>query len=181
MAVHPAIGNTSWGLPLRVFQFIFAVLVMSLSAYTLSKITGWKEVRFTVGASVWSVLSLVWILTSGMIHRPKSHHYITLVLEFINWGLFLAIWIALSVNIGRNDQCVAPDGGHDHSRPCNTIYTALAFAIVDWLLFTVTFFTVGWAIFTGKEGSHVHEKNAGNTGGPIRPSDDGTLRGESAA
>jgi hypothetical protein len=48
--VHPAIGNTSWGLPLRVLQFIFAILVMSLSAYTLSKITGWKEVRFTVAA-----------------------------------------------------------------------------------------------------------------------------------
>jgi hypothetical protein len=48
--VHPTIGNHSWGLPLRVIQFIFATLVMSLSAYTLSKITGWREVRFTVAA-----------------------------------------------------------------------------------------------------------------------------------
>jgi hypothetical protein len=48
--VNPAIGNTSWGLPLRITQFVFAILVMSLSAYTLSKITGWKEVRFTVAA-----------------------------------------------------------------------------------------------------------------------------------
>jgi hypothetical protein len=48
--MHPTIGNTSWGLPLRIAQFVFAVLVMSLSAYTLSKITDWKEVRFTVAA-----------------------------------------------------------------------------------------------------------------------------------
>src|SRR2546423_4876605 len=48
--VHPTIGNHSWGLPLRVIQFVFAALVMSLSAYTLSKITGWREVRFTVAA-----------------------------------------------------------------------------------------------------------------------------------
>jgi hypothetical protein len=50
MAVHPTIGNTSWALPVRVVQFIFAALVMSLSAYTLSNITGWREVRFTVAA-----------------------------------------------------------------------------------------------------------------------------------
>ena len=50
MAVHPAIGNTSWGLHLRILQFVFAALVMSLSAYTLSILTGWREVRFTVAA-----------------------------------------------------------------------------------------------------------------------------------
>ena len=115
-----------------------------------------------------------------MVHRPKSHHYYTLVLEFINWGLFLAIWIALSVNIGRHDQCVAANGGHDHSRPCDTVYSALAFAIFDWLLFSFTFFCVGWAILTGKE--TIHEKSTGASGGAaIRPSDDGTLRAESAA
>jgi hypothetical protein len=93
--------------------------------------------------------------------------------------LFFAIWIALSVNIGRHNQCVAADGGHDHSRPCNTIYTALAFAIVDWLLFSFTFFSVGWAVSTGKDVSPIHEKGTG--GAAVRPSDDGTLRGETAA
>ena len=48
--IHPTIGNHSWGLHLRVIQFVFATLVMSLSAYTLSVITGWREVRFTVAA-----------------------------------------------------------------------------------------------------------------------------------
>jgi hypothetical protein len=49
MALHPTIGNTSWGLHLRLAQVVFAILVMSLSSYTLSLITGWREVRFTVG------------------------------------------------------------------------------------------------------------------------------------
>ena len=117
-----------------------------------------------------------------MIHRPVSHHYITLALEFINWGMFLAIWIALSANIGKHQECVAPNGGHSHSRPCNTIYTAIAFAILDWILFTITFVSVGYAVSTGKEVTPVHEKGAGAAGGaPVRPSDDNTLRGESAA
>ena len=107
-----------------------------------------------------------------MTYRPKSHHYLTLALEFINWALFLAVWIAISVNIGRDDQCVDPDGSHSHSRECNTIYTALAFAIVDWLLFTVTFVFVGMAV--GKREEVVHEKTTG-TGAAVRPSDDGTL------
>jgi hypothetical protein len=120
-------------------------------------------------------------MTSGMIHRPLSHQYITLALEFINWGMFFAVWIALAVNIGQNTQCVAPSGGHSHSRECNTIYTALAFAIIDWLLFSITFGMVVYAVATGKETAPVQEKNTGNTGAPVRPSDDNTLRGENAA
>jgi hypothetical protein len=118
-----------------------------------------------------------------MIHRPRTHHYLTLALEFINWSLFLAVWIALSVNIGRHDQCVAPDGGHSKTRECKTIYSALAFAIVDWLLFTVTFVSVGLAVSKKEDGAFAgHEKNNGvTTGAAIRPSDDGTLRGETAA
>jgi hypothetical protein len=115
-----------------------------------------------------------------MIHRPKSHHYYTFALEFINWSLFLAVWISISVNIGRHNQCVAPDGGHSQTRECKTIYSALAFAIVDWLLFTVSFVTVGLSL-NQKDAVVVNEKNTGNNGPAIRPSDDGTLRGENAA
>ena len=48
--IHPAIGSTSWGLPLRILELIFAILVMSLSAYTVDQIKDWKEIRFTVAA-----------------------------------------------------------------------------------------------------------------------------------
>lgn len=131
----------------------------------------------------WAVLSIVWILTSGMIHRPKRHHYFILALEFINWAMFLAVWIALSVNIGKHQECEAgPFGGHLHNRPCNTAYTAIAFAIADWILFTVTFVSVGFAIKSGEDVVPVRAKNPGvTTGASIRPSDDGTLRGEAAA
>lgn len=106
-----------------------------------------------------------------MVHRPRSHHPITLVLEFINWGMFFAVWIALSVNIGKHQECVAPDGGHSHVRECNTIYSALAFAIVDWILFTVSLGCVAYAISTGRETVVTHEKN----GAAVRPSNDGTV------
>ena len=120
-------------------------------------------------------------MTCGMIYRPLTHHYIVLVLEFINWAMFLAVWIAISANIGKHQECVAPSGGHDHSRPCNTAYTALAFAIVDWILFTISFVAVGYAISAGKEVVPVYEKNVSASGPAVRPSDDNTLRGESAA
>jgi hypothetical protein len=34
----------------RRLEFVFAAVVLSLSAYTLSQITDWNEVRFTVAA-----------------------------------------------------------------------------------------------------------------------------------
>ena len=118
-----------------------------------------------------------------MVHRPISHQYITLALEFINWAMFFAVWIAIAVNIGKDQECVAPTGGHSHSRECNTIYTALAFAILDWILFSVTFGAVAYAVATGRENVVVHEKNtnAANAGAAVRASDDGTLHGEQAA
>jgi hypothetical protein len=46
--LHPFVSHRSYGLPIRIAQFISAALVLSLSAYTLSIITSWREVRFTV-------------------------------------------------------------------------------------------------------------------------------------
>jgi hypothetical protein len=47
-ATHPAIGNHSWAFPIRILQFVFAALVLGLSAYTLSWFPDWKECRFMV-------------------------------------------------------------------------------------------------------------------------------------
>ena len=38
---------------LRRLQFIFAAIVLGLSAYTLSQFTGWSEVRFVVAAVIY--------------------------------------------------------------------------------------------------------------------------------
>ena len=65
---------------------------------------------------------------------------IILVLDFINWGMFLAVWIALAINISSTTSycSIGPGGGHSDSTPCQTIYAAFAFAIVGWLFFTHT-------------------------------------------
>lgn len=90
-------------------------------------------------------------MTCEILHHSKYHYFVVLGIDFINWDLLLAAWVSISVNIGKLENCVAPTGGHDHSRSCNTIYSALAFTIVEWLLFTVTFFSVIMALWTGKE------------------------------
>ena len=63
------------------------------------------------------------------------------VFEFVNMALFLAVWIALADNISCNTSyCrVTYRGSRSFIRPCQTIYAAFAFAIVEWLLFLATF------------------------------------------
>jgi hypothetical protein len=95
------------------------------------------EYYFSNPKGAWGVLSLYMIANFG------SHSYlnvIILMLDFINWGLFFAVWVALAVNISsETSYCsVSPGGGHSTSTPCQTIYAAFAFAIVAWILFTHT-------------------------------------------
>ena len=54
--------------------------------------------------------------------------------------MFLAVWIILAEQISCDDTvCAAPGGGHLTIQPCKTIYAALAFAIVTWLLYAISF------------------------------------------
>ena len=73
---------------------------------------------------------------------PASRLLIILVLDFICFDLLLAVWISLSVDLGKRKQCVDDDGdgGLAYTTSCKTIYGALGFAAADWLLFAATFF-----------------------------------------
>jgi hypothetical protein len=84
-----------------------------------------------------------------MPYRPVSHHRLLFLFEITNWAMFFAAWIAISVNIGKKQACADVDGGHSHIRPCDTIYAAVAFAIVEWLLWSATLF----GVFTGVSGT----------------------------
>jgi hypothetical protein len=82
-----------------------------------------------------------------MQYRPKSHHWIVLLLEFINWGLFLAVWIGLADAISCDTgHCADPSGGHLHINPCNTLYGAFGLSIAVWILFTLSLVFVSVAI-----------------------------------
>src|SRR5579859_8057633 len=95
----------------------------------------------------WGILSLVWMMTSGMRHRPKSHHLIILLLDFINSALFLAVWIVLAIEVSCNTaRCSDPNGGHLHINPCNTLYGAFGLSIAVWILFTISLGFVSVAI-----------------------------------
>ena len=69
--------------------------------------------------------------------------------EFTVWGLLLAVWIALANNFACNTSyCRVSYGGpRSFIKPCKTIYAAFAFVIVEWLLFTVTFFGAVYVCF----------------------------------
>lgn len=84
----------------------------------------------------WAIVSL-YIISNfcSQIQYPL----LIVALDLINWCMFIAVWIALAVNIGsKSNYCSVSieKGGHSGSVPCQTIYAALAFAILGWLLFT---------------------------------------------
>ena len=111
-----------------------------------------------------------------MAYRPKSHQYLFLILEFTNWGMYLAVWIALSVNIGQDDFCVNFDGSRSFVRPCDTIYATIAFAITNWILYTATLATVTFGILTGGgEESAPAATVVGPGPGPLKTGNDETL------
>ena len=49
MTTHESV-SPKWALPIRCGQLVISILMMSLSAYTLSDDTDWKHVQYTVGA-----------------------------------------------------------------------------------------------------------------------------------
>ena len=126
------------------------------------------------------MISVLWILSSAMEYRPKWHQYLILFFDFTNWGMFLAVWIAIATDLGKKKDgfCVSVDGGHSHSRECNTLYAAFACAIANSILFGITLATVIYAIFRVKDNA-IEEKRVSNSGGvggdAVRPSDEGTL------
>ena len=48
---HPLRLN-SWLLIVRALQFVFAALVLSLAAYTVSIYPNWAEIRFAIAAVI---------------------------------------------------------------------------------------------------------------------------------
>src|SRR5947207_9404630 len=113
-------------------------------------------------------------------HPTHPHQFVALVLEFINWGMFLAVWIALAEQISCNTSfCAAPGGGHLHTKQCKTIYSACALAIVSWILFTISFCIVAYQFACRNDAGKVQGKG-GSTRCGVTPSDKSTLPGESA-
>jgi hypothetical protein len=100
--------------------------------------------------SAWAVLSLYIIANFG----PHGHSSaIILILDFVNWSMFLAVWIALAANISSDTSyCGAGSGdGQNTSTPCQTIYAAFAFAIAGWIFFTHTLTRTTQEILDRKE------------------------------
>lgn len=74
-------------------------------------------------------------------HPNHPHELVSLILDIISWGMFLAVWITLAIEISSDTSYCNPRGyGHLHTRGCNTLYSAFALAIVVWLLYTLS----GW-------------------------------------
>ena len=87
-----------------------------------------------------------------MTYRPRSHHYLCLLYDFLGWIMFLAVWIALAEQVSCDTaRCAAPGGGHLHTKPCSAVYAALAFAVMEWILFTVSFIMVANNMWRNKE------------------------------
>jgi hypothetical protein len=66
--------------------------------------------------------------------------------------MFLAVWVILAEQISCDTAvCTALGGGHLATHPRQTIYAALAFATVTWLLFAISFGIELYLIITRKK------------------------------
>jgi len=82
----------------------------------------------------WAVLSLYVITNFRDILRMLP---LLILLQLANWAVFLALWIAIAVDIsGDSSHCSVVSGEHSSDTPCQTMYAAFAFTIAGWVLFS---------------------------------------------
>ena len=71
-------------------------------------------------------------------HPGHPHEFVSLVIDSINCVMFLAVWVALAVEVSSDHT---PCSGHGNGRgvniACRTLDGALALSVAAWILFTV--------------------------------------------
>jgi len=71
-------------------------------------------------------------------HPGHPHEFVSLVIDCINCLMFLAVWVALAVEVSSDHTpCSGMRNVHGLNTACRTLDSALALSVVAWILFTV--------------------------------------------
>ncbi|KAK4222413.1 membrane-associating domain-containing protein [Podospora fimiseda] len=131
MAVKP--NQTTILLILRIFQSLFAVLVLALSSFvahwynTTTVVSSPSQINFLIFIAIFSILSVtsLVILPRVFSNRAVANPYILLGIEIKNVLFWFAGWVALAVFLSRLLFC--------RGSVCHAAQADVAFAAMAWI------------------------------------------------
>lgn len=132
----------------RALQFILSLFTIGLSAGAVSQLNKHNvgasaPNRFSVFASVWSLLSVVFLVTSQFlfIHQYDGYAiYINaaLVLEVLNWIFVFASFVSIA-QYGASPECDNRNLFYKpFSAPCRTDKALVGFGVLLWLTWSAS-------------------------------------------
>ncbi|MCJ1302172.1 hypothetical protein MMC08_004975 [Hypocenomyce scalaris] len=125
-----------FALPLRITQFIFAIIVLGLTGYvahwynryTYSASPG--QINFLIFDAVWTILAVVYLALTPAYSPRLAHKFAILGLDALTCLFWFAGFIALAVFLSSLLVCT----GH----VCRSAQAAAVFGAFEWLLFLAT-------------------------------------------
>ncbi|KAH8820475.1 membrane-associating domain-containing protein [Xylogone sp. PMI_703] len=122
-------------LPLRIAQFVFAIIILGLTGY----VSSWyneqtstpspARFNFLFFAAIFSLLSILYLELSPRVGGGRaSHPYANLAFEFLNTIFLFSGFVALAVFLASVSFCVGPVCGCARA---DAVF--LSFVLVLWL------------------------------------------------
>lgn len=126
---------------LRIAQLAMAVIVLGLSAATISNSTyRYRGVRYSyssgtdnysVFVAVWTLLAIPYLLLSPLIFEIAAYPLAFMIVELLSDVFWFAGWIALAAQWGPVGNCFS-------SSACKTGKASTAMSAITWLLFVAS-------------------------------------------
>ncbi|CAK7221809.1 hypothetical protein SBRCBS47491_004654 [Sporothrix bragantina] len=183
-------SNRPLDLGLRVLQFVFALVVIGTTSYSIHAFKPYDVVNhfsfgtfkdhvgvpnawgFLLFCAVWTVFVVFLVLAASRFYGYGMLGYVRVFVEVIALLSWFAGFIAVAVNIsGSNGYCPAEEKG------CAPLQVATAFGALEWALFVVTT-TVTCSLVFGKKREDGEKVEAGANGNPVdttRPPSSGVM------
>jgi hypothetical protein len=137
---------------IRGLQIIFSVFTLGLSAGAVSQLNKYNvganaPNRFSVFASIWSLLSVIFLIFSQFlfVHQYSGYStYINLavVIEFLNWIFVFASFVSIA-QYGASPNCDNRNLFYRPlSAPCRTDKALVGFGVLLWLTWSASLFII---------------------------------------
>jgi len=119
-------------LPLRIVQAVLAIIVLGLTAYVVDVTWGgWHSVNFMLFTSIWTLLTVAFLILTPARFPALAHKYIILAAEALCMIFWFAAWVAVAALWG--DLRCGSNGG-----ACGAGTAAIVFGALEWLTFVAT-------------------------------------------
>jgi len=119
-------------LPLRIVQAALAIIILGLTAYVVDTTWGfWNSVNFMLFTSIWTLLTVAFLVLTPTHFPALAHKYIILAAEALCMIFWFAAWVAVAALWG-DLRCGS------HSGTCGAGTAAIVFGAIEWLTFVAT-------------------------------------------